>query len=86
MSGEAEWQTRKKRIDTRLKQKGWKLLPFSPGLNLTNLDRCAIARDDCRRTEEFLQANGLSRSSELRQLNLPFAVSTNESPGFARRA
>ncbi len=61
MSGEAEWQTRKKRIDTRLKQKGWKLLPFSPGLNLKNLDRCAIARDDCRRTEEFLQANGLSR-------------------------
>ncbi|CAN5359181.1 hypothetical protein BH20VER3_BH20VER3_17010 [soil metagenome] len=39
---EAEWLTRKKRIDTRLKHKGRKLLPFSPGLELTALDRCAV--------------------------------------------
>lgn len=39
---EAEWLTRKKRIDTRLKHKGWKLLPFSPDLDLKTLDRCAV--------------------------------------------
>jgi type I restriction enzyme R subunit len=39
---EAEWLTRKKRIDTRLKQSGWKLLPFSSGLDLTTLDKCAV--------------------------------------------
>lgn len=39
---EAEWLTRKKRIDTRLKHKGWKLLLFSPDLDLKTLDRCAV--------------------------------------------
>ncbi len=39
---EAEWQTRKRRIDTRLKQKGWKLLPFSPRIDLSTLDKCAV--------------------------------------------
>ncbi len=39
---EAEWLTRKKRIDTRLKQKGWKLLPFSAALDLKTLDKCAV--------------------------------------------
>lgn len=47
---EAEWLTRKKRIDTRLKQKRWKLLPFSAGLDLKTLDRCAV--------EELPTANG----------------------------
>ena len=39
---EAEWLTRKKRIDARLKQTGWKLLPFSPSLDLKTLDKCAV--------------------------------------------
>jgi len=39
---EAEWLTRKKRIDTRLKQAGWKLMRFSPQLNLKVLDQCAV--------------------------------------------
>ncbi len=42
MASEAEWQTRKKRIDTRLKQGGWKVMPFSANLNLRALDRCAV--------------------------------------------
>jgi hypothetical protein len=33
---EAEWLTRKKRIDTRLKKQGWELRRFSPGLNQAN--------------------------------------------------
>ena len=47
---EAEWLTRKKRIDARLKQTGWKLLSFSPRLDLKTLDKCAV--------EEFPTGNG----------------------------
>src|SRR5262249_43395987 len=47
---EAEWLTRKSRIDTRLKQKGWKLIPFSPELDLNVLDKTAV--------EELPTANG----------------------------
>ena len=47
---EAEWLTRKSRIDTRLKQKGWKLVRFSPELNLNELDKIAV--------EELPTANG----------------------------
>lgn len=47
---EAEWLTRKSRIDTRLKQKGWKLVRFSPELNLNGLDKIAV--------EELPTANG----------------------------
>jgi hypothetical protein len=50
MPTEAEWLTRKSRIDTRLKQRGWKLAQFSPGLNLNQLDKVAV--------EEFPTANG----------------------------
>src|ERR1700747_1132873 len=50
MQHEAEWLTRKSRIDTRLKQNGWKLVPFSPELNLSALDRIAV--------EELPTANG----------------------------
>jgi type I restriction enzyme R subunit len=50
MQQEAEWLTRKRRIDTRLKQNGWKLVPFSPGLNLRVLDKIAV--------EEFPTGNG----------------------------
>jgi type I restriction enzyme R subunit len=39
---EAEWLTRKKRIDTRLKSQGWKLLRFSANLELKKLDKCAV--------------------------------------------
>jgi type I restriction enzyme, R subunit len=42
MLTEAEWLTRKSRIDTRLKQKGWNLVRFTPALNLQTLDRTAI--------------------------------------------
>src|SRR5437763_8140113 len=47
---EAEWQTRKQRIDKRLTQQGWKIVPFSPDRNLKSLDHCAI--------EELPTANG----------------------------
>jgi type I restriction enzyme, R subunit len=39
---EAEWLTRKSRIDTRLKKKGWKLVRFSPDLDLKALDKTAV--------------------------------------------
>src|SRR5436309_15277538 len=39
---EAEWLTRKSRIDARLKQRGWHLVRFSPDLNLKTLDRIAV--------------------------------------------
>ena len=47
---EAEWLTRKSRIDARLKQRGWHLVRFSPDLNLKTLDRIAV--------EELPTANG----------------------------
>ena len=50
MPTEAEWLTRKSRIDTRLKQKRWKLVQFSPELNLNGLDKIAV--------EELPTANG----------------------------
>ena len=50
MSTEAEWLTRKSRIDTRLKQKGWQLVRFSPALSLKALDGTAV--------EELPTANG----------------------------
>src|SRR5436190_17568510 len=49
-SPEAEWLTRKQRIDTRLKQRGWHLVRFSPDLSLQNLDKTAV--------EELPTANG----------------------------
>src|SRR5437868_12722251 len=42
MPQEAEWLTRKKRIDPRLKQKGWRLVRFSAGLDLKTLDKYAV--------------------------------------------
>src|SRR6266540_2237729 len=50
MPMEAEWLTRKSRIDTRLKQNGWKLVHFTSGLNLKALDATAV--------EELPTANG----------------------------
>jgi type I restriction enzyme R subunit len=50
MLSEAEWLTRKSRIDTRLKQNGWKLVQFSSELNLSALDKVAV--------EELPTANG----------------------------
>src|SRR5438552_12164792 len=50
MQPEAEWLTRKSRIDKRLKQKGWQLVRFTPALNLKALDRTAV--------EELPTANG----------------------------
>src|SRR6266567_1096738 len=50
MSTEAEWLTRKSRIDRRLKQKGWQLVRFTPALNLKALDGTAV--------EELPTANG----------------------------
>jgi type I restriction enzyme R subunit len=47
---EAEWLARKSRIDTRLKQNGWKLVRFSPELDLKALDKIAV--------EELPTANG----------------------------
>lgn len=39
---EAEWLTRKNRIDTRLRQQGWSLKRFSPALDLKTLDKIAV--------------------------------------------
>jgi type I restriction enzyme, R subunit len=50
MGTETEWLTRKSRIDTRLKQNGWRLLRFSPELDLKSPDKCAV--------EELPTANG----------------------------
>src|SRR5205809_846929 len=49
-SPEAEWLTRKQRIDTRLKRNGWRLVRFAPGLDLKRLDKVAV--------EELPTANG----------------------------
>lgn len=47
---ESEAQTRKKRIDTKLRDAGWKIVPFKDGMNLGALSNHAI--------EEFPTANG----------------------------
>src|SRR5205807_9002742 len=47
---EAESQAPKSRIDTRLKQKGWKLVRFSPEVDHKALDKIAV--------EELPTANG----------------------------
>jgi type I restriction enzyme R subunit len=39
---ESEWQTRKKRIDTRLRALGWKVTPFDPARPLTSFPQNAI--------------------------------------------
>src|SRR4051812_16257248 len=50
MSSESEWQTRKERIDARLRNQGWKIIPYSAAPDLTQLDRTAV--------EELPTANG----------------------------
>ena len=50
MPNESEWQTRKERIDSRLKKLGWKIVPFSDALDLGSLDKTAV--------EELPTANG----------------------------
>ena len=50
MPTEAEWLTRKSRIDTKLVRDGWRLVQFSPALNLQELDKAAV--------EELPTANG----------------------------
>ena len=49
---EAEWQTRKQRLDTRLRalQPPWKIVRYSDGLDFSTLDRVAV--------EELPTANG----------------------------
>src|SRR5439155_11178876 len=42
MAMEAEWLTRKSRIDTKLVRDGWRLVQFSPALDLQALDKTAI--------------------------------------------
>src|SRR5947207_6033387 len=49
-SPEAEWLTRKQRIDARLQRNGWRLVRFAPGLDLKGLDKVAM--------EELPTANG----------------------------
>jgi type I restriction enzyme R subunit len=50
MPHESEWQTRKQRIDARLRKLGWKIVPFSDALTLAALDNTAV--------EELPTANG----------------------------
>jgi len=47
---ESEWQTRKKRIDARLINQGWRIIPYADDLILAGLDGVAV--------EEFPTANG----------------------------
>lgn len=47
---ESEWQTRKKRIDKRLKAWGWTIVPYKPGLLTATLTHHAV--------EEYPTANG----------------------------
>jgi len=39
---ESEWQTRKRRIDTRLRALGWKIMPHTPGMDTSKLDAVAL--------------------------------------------
>src|SRR5687768_11738139 len=50
MPNESESQTRKQRIDAKLKKLGWKVVPFSDALILAALDKTAV--------EELPTANG----------------------------
>jgi hypothetical protein len=50
MPYESEWQTRKQRIDARLKKLGWNIVPFFDALDLGALDKTAV--------EELPTANG----------------------------
>jgi hypothetical protein len=50
MPPETEWHTRKQRIDARLSKLGWRVIPFSPALDLSGLDAVAV--------EEFPTAHG----------------------------
>jgi hypothetical protein len=43
---EREWQTRKERIDPRLKALGWNVVPFRAGLSFSSLDR-SLLKDLC---------------------------------------
>lgn len=47
---ESEWQTRKRRIDTRLRSLGWKIAPHKQGMDTSKLDAVAL--------EEYPTANG----------------------------
>jgi type I restriction enzyme R subunit len=43
MISESEWLTRKNRIDGRLKAIGWKIIRYFDGIDLTSLDKIAVA-------------------------------------------
>jgi type I restriction enzyme R subunit len=47
---ESEWQTRKARIDPKLRASGWRIVPHRPDAPLAQFDRCAI--------EEYPTDNG----------------------------
>lgn len=47
---ESEWQTRKRRIDTRLKVLGWRITPYKQSIDTSKLDAVAL--------EEYPTANG----------------------------
>lgn len=46
----SEWLTRKRLIDGKLRQAGWKIVPFRPAARVADCDRCAV--------EEYETANG----------------------------
>src|SRR5215471_12375519 len=50
MAYESEWLTRKRRIDSRLKDTGWDIVRFSQDMPVNTLDRVAV--------EELPTANG----------------------------
>ena len=57
---EREWQTRKKRIDSRLEAQGWKVVPFDPARPLSAYTRHAIEEfpTDHGPADYVLVANG----------------------------
>ena len=48
--GESEWRSRKRRIDPRLRDAGWRIVPHDPARPLSAFDGCAI--------EEYPTING----------------------------
>jgi type I restriction enzyme, R subunit len=57
---ESEWQTRKKRIDTRLKTWGWEVVPFDPASPASQYQKHAV--------EEYETANGPADSARFQSV------------------
>jgi hypothetical protein len=52
MTTESERITRKTRIDPHLKAAGWKIIPYTEGIDLSQSNRCALEEFPPPRTEQ----------------------------------